>query len=196
MVDLDVALTLALNLLGSLKRSRKHPGYEDPIMLASETPFSVNKIEALYDLFKKLSSAIIDDGLVHKEEFRLALFRNSSKQNLFADRMFDLFDVKSNGVIEFGEFVRSLSIFHPNASEADKIIFAFRLYDLRKTGFIVRNETMVEADSKGDGKIDQEEWKEFIVKNPSLIKNMTLPYLKELNQAFPSFVVTNTEVPD
>ncbi|XP_021686003.1 calcineurin B-like protein 4 isoform X1 [Hevea brasiliensis] len=207
----------------SLKRSRKHPGYEDPIMLASETPFSVNEIEALYDLFKKLSSAIIDDGLVHKEEFRLALFRNSSKQNLFADRMFDLFDVKSNGVIEFGEFVRSLSIFHPNASEADKIIFAFRLYDLRKTGFIERNElkemvlailsesdmtlsnddvqsivdkTMVEADSKGDGKIDQEEWKEFIVKNPSLIKNMTLPYLKELNQAFPSFVVTNTEVPD
>lgn len=35
--------------------------------------------------------------------------------------MFNLFDVKRNGVIEFGEFVRSLSIFHPKASEADKI---------------------------------------------------------------------------
>ncbi|KAG8659037.1 calcineurin B-like protein 8 isoform X1 [Manihot esculenta] len=206
----------------SLKQSRKQQGYEDPTTLASETPFTVNEIEALYDLFKKLSSTIINDGLIHKEEFQLALFRNSSKQNLFADRVFDLFDVKRNGVIEFGDFVRSLSIFHPNASEADKIIFAFRLYDLRETGYIERSElkemvlavlsesdltlsnddveaivdkTMLEADLKGDGKIDQEEWKEFVAKNPSLIKNMTLPYLKELTLAFPSFVL-NTEVPD
>lgn len=36
-------------------------------------------------------------------------------------QIFDLFDVKRNGVIEFGEFVRSLSIFHPDASVSDKI---------------------------------------------------------------------------
>ncbi|XP_020527981.1 calcineurin B-like protein 7 isoform X2 [Amborella trichopoda] len=177
------------------RHAKQPPGYEEPDILAAETSFSVNEVEALYELFKKLSSSIINDGLIHKEEFQLGLFRNSSKKNFFADRIFDLFDVKHNGVIEFGEFVRSLSIFHPNTPEADKILFAFRLYDLRHTGFIEREETFSQADTKGDGKIDQEEWKEFVKRNPLILKNMTLPYLKGITLAFPSFVF-NSELED
>ncbi|KAI3812813.1 hypothetical protein L1987_17525 [Smallanthus sonchifolius] len=191
-------------------------------LLASETSFSINEIEALYDLFERLSHAIIEDDRIHKEEFRLALFSNSSMQNLFADRLFDTFDIKKNGVIEFDDFVRSLSIFHPDAPESDKIEFMFRLYDLRHTGFIERIElkkmvlalvsemnvdlsddavelildkTILDADLNGDGKIDLEEWKTYISKNPSILKNMTLPLLREITQAFPNFVL-NTQVRD
>ncbi|KAM5555646.1 calcineurin B-like protein 7 [Rosa sericea] len=191
----------------------------NPAILASKTPFSVSEVESLYELYKKLSSSVVQDGLIHKEELQLALFQSSSKQNLFFDRIFDLFDVNKNEHIEFEEFVHTLSVLHPKTPDEVKITYAFKLYDLRHTGYIEReelkemvlallnesdlilsddivemivNKTFVEADGKADCRIDEEEWKEYVAKNPSLLKNMTLPYLMDISLAFPSFVL-NTQ---
>ncbi|XP_059289557.1 calcineurin B-like protein 7 isoform X1 [Lycium ferocissimum] len=198
------------------KKSRARSVLADPVALASETIFTVSEVEALLDLYKKLSCSITRDGLIHKEELLLALFKNHKKENLFADRIFALFDAKQNGHIDFGEFVQTLSIFHPRTPESEKIEYAFKLYDLRHTGYIEREElkemvvalldesdlhlsddvveaivdkTFKETDANGDGRIDQEEWREFAARNPTLLRNMTLPYLVDVNLAFPSFVL-------
>lgn len=190
-------------------------GENDPRVLAKGTHFKEDEIYALFELFRKVSSSVIADGLIHKDEFSLAIF-NTSKSNLFVDRVFELFDVKQNGVIDFSEFVCSLSVFHPIAPVSDKADFAFKIYDLKKTGVIEKDEvhnllvallhdnpnlripreaiaelverTFEEVSTSKTGVISRQEWYALVSHNPGVIGYMTLPILKELTTRFPNFV--------
>ncbi|THG23431.1 hypothetical protein TEA_025991 [Camellia sinensis var. sinensis] len=171
------------------------------IMMESDVKLTDEFVEAIID--KTFADADADadkDGKINKEEWKAFVLGNPALL-----KNMTLPYLKKNGVIEFDEFVHALNVFHPYAPTEDKIDLAFKLYDLRQTGFIEREEvkqmviaimmesdvkltdefveaiidkTFADADADKDGKINKEEWKAFVLRNPALLKNMTLPYLK------------------
>ncbi|GKC65466.1 calcineurin B-like protein 10 [Tanacetum coccineum] len=162
--------------------------FDDVRRLALNSPFTVNEVEALRELFNKLSNSIIDDGLIHKEELQLALLNSAGGENLFLNRVFDLFDEKQNGVIEFEEFIHVREMIVATLKETGMRLSEEILEE------IIDN-TFADADTDMDGRINKEEWMNFVIQRPQLLKNMTLPSLRDVTTVFPSFIF-NTGVDD
>ena len=190
--------------------------------LADQTHFRPGQIRVLRDVFSKVSRSHDGDGVIDADEFQLALFGREASggttRDLFSDRIFACFDSARDGRLTFEEFVKGLSVFHPQATRDEKTEFAFRVYDLRGTGAIERedvremleavlrqskamtltkemmeavlNKTFEDCDLTKDGVISMKEFKTLVEKNEKIIANMTMPSLERLTKVYPDFLFT------
>lgn len=156
------------------------------------THFDREEIDRLRKRFMKLDSD--RSGEIDKSEF-LSIPGISS--NPLGSRLMDVFDLNSDGTIDFQEFITGLSAFSGKSSRNDKLRFAFKIYDIDRDGFIgsgelfivmkamvgqnlkdeelqqIVDKTIMEADKDGDWKLSFEEF-ELVVDLRKVASVMTL----------------------
>uniref|UniRef100_A0A8C6TQH7 Potassium voltage-gated channel interacting protein 2 n=1 Tax=Neogobius melanostomus TaxID=47308 RepID=A0A8C6TQH7_9GOBI len=105
--------------------------------LIQQTNFSKKELKILYRGFKNECP----NGVVNEETFKsiYSQFFPMGDSSTYAHFLFDAFDTHHNGAVNFEDFVISLSIIL-RGSTADKLSWAFNLYDINKDGCITREE--------------------------------------------------------
>ncbi|KAH6948605.1 hypothetical protein HPB50_025226 [Hyalomma asiaticum] len=96
----------------------------------------------------------------------------------FASLVFRVFDENKDGSIEFEEFIRALSVTSRGNVE-EKLLWAFKLYDVDNDGFITREEMYNIVDAiyemlNQDNKLSLEEFKEGSKHDPKIVQALSL----------------------
>ncbi|XP_071948451.1 neuronal calcium sensor 1-like [Antedon mediterranea] len=105
--------------------------------LQTNTHFSSKEISQWHRGFMK----DCPDGSLHQHEF-LSIYQQFfpfGDATKFATFVFKVFDDNQDGLIEFTEFIKALSVTSRGTVE-DKLEWAFKLYDLDKDGYITEEE--------------------------------------------------------
>eukprot|EP01094_Clydonella_sp_ATCC50884_P005622 TRINITY_DN14557_c0_g1_i1.p1 TRINITY_DN14557_c0_g1~~TRINITY_DN14557_c0_g1_i1.p1 ORF type:complete len:206 (+),score=85.15 TRINITY_DN14557_c0_g1_i1:86-619(+) len=154
---------------------------EEIDQLHESTHFSRTEIKRLYLRFKQLDK--LNLGLVTTDDF---LSIPEMVMNPLVMRVIALFDDDGNDEVNFKQFITTLSVFHPKASEREKLEFAFKVYDVDGDGYIsvteltqtlflmagnsltekqlnlIANETIRATDSSGKGSISFDEFEKAL----------------------------------
>lgn len=106
--------------------------------LSKETKFSTKELNEWFKNFK----CNFPDGKIGKAQFT-ALYRkmwdSEGDASDFCDHVFRHYDRDGNGVIDFREFVTTLSV-ASKGSVTEKLQWAFKLYDIDGNGYLSEQE--------------------------------------------------------
>ncbi|XP_040572763.1 neuronal calcium sensor 1 isoform X2 [Lepeophtheirus salmonis] len=128
--------------LDMFQPSRYKPNDLD--QMAEDTKFSKREVRCLYRAFKQECP----NGIVDEESFRDIYEKifPLGDAGQYAHLVFSAIDNERTGGITFGDFMEFLSVICKGTTH-DKILWAFKFYDVDKNGFISKDEMVKVSDS-------------------------------------------------
>lgn len=166
--------------------------YVIPEVLVETSNFDLYELNRLLARFMKIDTD--SSGSIDKEEF-LAI--PTIRTNPLGARLLEVFDTDGDRTIDFGEFVRALSVFSSKGNREEKLKFAFSVFDLDNDGYLSNGEvfivlkkmvgdnlqnaqlqqiidkTIIEADSSNTGKLSFADFKKA-VDGSAIAESLTL----------------------